>query len=202
MEVSQNIIDKVDDALIHFEDENFKIEKDYVIHIIDNDKFGNYNEEELISLVTNSTRTDNEVQFGLAVIVRIDKSKVRKRFDDYVWFTQNIKMAILRITDDEKHDDIFIDDGVSSCRFIVPITKIKLKNLKKLGNLIKDLDYKIKRNIVLSYIEDYGIDICYFNTDIKDKIDILEDSFNIVDSFKEGSEHILVLEPKDFSINF
>jgi hypothetical protein len=50
------------------------------------------------------------------------------------------------------------------------------------------------------FYENRLVSICYFNTNIKDKIDILEESFNIVDSFKEGSEHILVLDPKDFSI--
>lgn len=201
MEVPQNIKDRVDDALIHFEDENYEFKKDYVIYVIDNNKFGHYKDTELTELVTSSSRTDGESQIGIATIVTIDKrNKLRKRFDDYVWFSQNIKMAILRISEDANHNDIYVSDTEQICKFVVPLTKLKVKNLKKLGSLINGISYTIRRSMLLSYDEEYGVDICYFSNKIKDKIETLEKGFNIVDSFKEGSDDIVVLEPKGFSI--
>jgi len=140
---NQEIKDKIEDALIHFEDAGYSFNINYDFFC--NGRFGSK-----VYDVLKKVNTDEDVEFGDRIYISLNGRKSVMTWKEYQWYQSELKTAITRMTDN--FDNINIINTTDSQTGIEINQKVwKFKNIRELTKKCKYFNYNnnIASNLVI-----------------------------------------------------
>jgi len=145
---NQEIKDKIEDALIHFEDAGYSFNINYDFFC--NGRFGSK-----VYDVLKKVNTDEDVEFGDRIYISLNGRKSVMTWKEYQWYQSELKTAITRMTDN--FDNINIINTTDSQTGIEINQKVwKFKNIRELTEKCKYFNANNKfgkTNNVIAYTE-------------------------------------------------
>jgi hypothetical protein len=127
---NQELKDKIEDALIHFEDAGYSFQIQHVLFCNDrsHDRFGS----KLYDMLKKGTSND-EMEFGDRLFIRLQRRSIMS-WKEYQWYQSELKTAISRMTNN--FDNVEISEGEAT-DIIIKGKTWKFKNLKELADKCK-----------------------------------------------------------------
>jgi hypothetical protein len=127
---NQELKDKIEDALIHFEDAGYSFQIQHVLFCNDrsHDRFGS----KLYDMLKNGS-SNVVTEFGTRIFIRLQRRSVMS-WKEYRWYQSELKTAISRMTDNL--DVVEISEGEATDIIIKGKTKFNGKIYDSKGNIL------------------------------------------------------------------
>ena len=140
---NQEVKDKIEDALIHFEDAGYSFNINYDFYC--NGRFGSK-----VYDVLKKANTNEDVEFGDSIYISLSGGKNIMTWKEYQWFQSELKTAVSRMTDSS--DNVNIIKTTDSQTGIEINQKVwKFRNIADLTDKCKYFNYNnnIASNLVI-----------------------------------------------------